>query len=677
MPLMKQIAHRGFILLALFAFLVSCGASDGDGRFAFRLNLVGLPDSTTTFGHYEVWVVINNQAFRAGKFVVEGTGPTAMIKSPDGSVTFGPASNATFGPSSTLIGNGFPLITGASHLFITMEPEGDMDLIPSCQVILAGEVVGRSAVLTAAGVPVAAGFPCAQPDGAGGFFLGLGDFSNATGSFTMQTPTDNGTNPNNDFAGVWFFQPSALLLQEGVSSNIASLSLPELNSGLRYEAWAVVDGVERSLGTFTSPDGFDSDAMTALQRGDDAIGPPFPGGDFVVDYVPPFAMDPPALDLTSTNNIPEGDYRTFISIEPDIDNDPAPFQLRILDALIPTTAATNGLNTGNIDMNSLFMGLPTGVATMGANDVTLTALGLRELSAVAMSDRRGHFELWLDDGGAVLSAGRFLIEGSTVRALTTGTILGDTMSSTFDLASTGANPFPNPLNAQSCFITVENEGDVDNVPSERVILQGNVVAGVANMTVAGDVANGGRGLEDFSASAGVFHLSTPTDNVGNVPNDNMGIQFRQANITLDFDARGLTLPVLPAGWSYEGWVEDRSTLRVFSTGKFFDPLLPDSDHSTSASEGTGSKFALPGKGFLFDVGASMRLAAQMGSITQVYVTVESNPDNASGASALRILEWSSSLPLQEGTGLGSQIMMQNVFPDSAGFRVEMSYEIGD
>ncbi len=662
--------YLALVILALLTTLSACGGGNDQGRFAFNLSVMGLPDSNTVFGHYEIWVVAGGRAISAGKFIVDGTGPSATVKSVNGLQIFGPASGATFGPSSTLLGEDFPFITAATHLFITVEPENDLDLLPSCQVLLAGAVVGRTAALTAAGTPVPAGFPCAQPDGSGGFFIGLGDFSGVAGSFQMMSPTDDISNPvNNDFAGVWFRTQSPALGQEGVpAADAPSLVLPELQGGLRYEAWATVDGVVRSLGRFTSPTGSDSDAMIALQRGPDSIGPRFPGGDFVTNFIPTNPIDPPALDLVTTANFMDGDYRTFVTIEPDIDNDTGPFQLEVLDAIIPPNATSQGRSVINVNMTSQFGNLPTAMVVMASTQVTVNNLQLQQLSTVAASDRRGHFQLWLDDGASVSSAGRFLVEGTMVRSLDTGNIFGDTTTAIFDSSTTGVTPFPDPLTATSCFITFENEGDIDAVPSKRVILQGNVSGGGATLTVAGDTANGGRGLEDFSNATGLFHLATPSDNLsGGTLNDNMGIQFRQRGVVLDFLAVGLTLPVLPSGWCYEGWVEDRLTGRVFSTGKFFDATKPDSDHSTSASEGTDMKFALPGKGFLFDVMVASRNAAQMGSITEVFITIESNPNNRTGPSDFRVLE------LDLTGGVTAPFIMQSVFPDSTSFRADMSY----
>ena len=178
----------GFLIAAMT--LGSCSGGD-DGRFAFRLAVVGLKDSDLVGGHYEVWAVINGSAQTAGKFVIKGTGQDAVVLNERRTLTYGTASSAEFGPSRTRLGTSFPFIIDASHLFVTLEPAGDRDRIPSCRVILAGVIADESAFLSPMGVGVDSSFPCASPDGSGGFRIGLPDLGMATGSFQMLSPTDD------------------------------------------------------------------------------------------------------------------------------------------------------------------------------------------------------------------------------------------------------------------------------------------------------------------------------------------------------------------------------------------------------------------------------------------------------------------------------------------------------
>ena len=404
--------------------------------------------------------------------------------------------------------------------------------------------------------------------------------------------------------------------------------------------------------------------------------PIFPGGDFVANFSPVFASDPPALSLITTDDFMDGDYRTFVTVEPSVDNDSGPFQLELLSAIIPADAV-NLANQAvqNVDLVLQIANLPSATATLTSGQVVLDALTLSELTSMP-TGRRGHFELWLVDATMnPQSAGKFLIDGETVVALNTQALLGDRNSSIFDSAGTGIGNFPDPLTAISCFITLEDEGDADASPSPRTILQGLVNAGVAQLDVTGASASGGRGIADFSMIVGEFSLQARSDNfMGNFNNDDMGIVFRRLGGGNDNALAGLDLPLLPAGWRYESWVEERATGRVFSTGKFDDSLFLDDDHMTSPSEfASEDKFVSPGKEFLIDVPTQMFKAAGPNSITEVFVTLEVSPDNSLEPSDLRILEaMVPATAVTNGVG-GVMVPLANVYPSDLDFFATMSF----
>lgn len=673
LPKFGRLATFAPLFVALLV-LAACGGGDNRGRFAYQLRLTGLPDSATVGGHYEGWAIVDGVAMSTGRFIVEGSGPGAGVFNPEHNRYLGTASNASFGPSSTGLGEDFPYLTESSHLFITLEPEGDNDRVPSCNVILAGAIVDSRAVLLPTGVSVPAGFPCAQDDGQGGHFLGLQDFAGATGVFQLRSPTDDPSSGQaNDFAGVWFIASTAAPLngQELAPPQTFApgLDLPPLAENLRYEGWAVVDGVERSLGRFRDPAARDEDAMIALQRGPDGPGYDFPGGDFVVAYVPPFAIDPPALDLTTSANFMDGDYRVFIGVEPERDNDLAPFGLEILSAVIPPDAVNaNFQSVRDVALGSVAAALPGASATFTATSVTLGAIGLRELAANGL-DRRGHYELWLDVAGNAQSCGRFLIDGTMVVSLDTQGVQGSTAMALFDAASSGNPGFPDPTTATSLFVTFEDESDLDATPG-LVLLAGAAVGNQASLTVAGDGM--GLGLADFSAVAGSFHLATPTDNDGaTAPDDNFGVHFRLRGVSLDLFGQSLDLPALPAGWVYEGFVEDRASGRLYSTGRFRDPGGPDSSHALVPSAGDRPGFNLPGQDFVNDVMPAMYAAAQANSISSVFVTIETEPDDSPAPSFLRVLV----AAVAPGTATATDLSMTLVFPATAAFSAEMSFEV--
>lgn len=135
--------------------------------------------------------------------------------------------------------------------------------------------------------------------------------------------------------------------------------------------------------------------------------------------------------------------------------------------------------------------------------------------------------------------------------------------------------------ATGFYITVEGVGDNDNLPSDAIILSGTFNGNSATLTfddVVGDLSN----------ISGELHLATYTDTDMN--NDQFGVWFSQAN-----NAPGLVLPVLKAGWKYEGWVNFGN--KVVSTGTFTSTSETDDANFFKGSGGTVPNY--PGEDFLF------------------------------------------------------------------------------
>ncbi|NNE30135.1 MAG: hypothetical protein HKN16_10895, partial [Saprospiraceae bacterium] len=155
--------------------------------------------------------------------------------------------------------------------------------------ILAGNITGSTANLS-----------ISHPDALGN------DFSSATGTYILATPTDGAD--NNENSGIWFLDPSS-------GSPQAGLDLPTLPEGWAYEGWAVIDGTPVSTGTFLTPSGADDAAPFSGTMS----GPPFPGEDFVSNAPGGLAFP---TDLAGGVAV--------ISIEPVPDNSPNPFLLKPL-----------------------------------------------------------------------------------------------------------------------------------------------------------------------------------------------------------------------------------------------------------------------------------------------------------------------------------------------------------
>jgi len=260
------------------------------------LSISGLEDLGADFT-YEGWLIVSGVPVTAGTFNVDGSGVL---------------SQTSFELSESDINN-------ATAYVLTIEPKPDGDPTPSSVHILAGDFSGTSATLTTSHSSA----------------LGT-DFTSATGSYILATPTD-GNMDTNETSGVWWLDPAA--------GPGAGLSLPVLPNGWKYEGWAVIDGTPVTTGTFTTASGADE----AAPFSGGTMGPPFPGEDFL--------MNAPT-GLTFPTNL--SGKTAVISVEPDPDNSSSPFLLKPLLGNIPDPATE--FTVYNM-MNNAAASNPTGSAS--------------------------------------------------------------------------------------------------------------------------------------------------------------------------------------------------------------------------------------------------------------------------------------------------------------------------
>lgn len=289
---MKQFSLITLLITALLT--VSCSENDETDNVTtgtLQLSLNGLEDLGSDFA-YEGWVIVNGAPVSTGTFSINANG-TPSISNFD--VELSDLENATM-------------------FVLSIEPIPDVDPAPAATKVLAGPINNRAASLT----------------------TGLiGDFSNASGSFFLRTPTDETDgNNSNDENGVWFGVPGM--------PPTADFVLPSLPEGWAYEGWVVGESGPLTTGTFTS---FSTADEAAPYSGVNP-GPPVPGEDFF-------------------NNAPAGETfpldvrgRTVvISVEPVPDNSPAPFALKPLLAVSgqETAPATHafGLNLGSLPTGTI------------------------------------------------------------------------------------------------------------------------------------------------------------------------------------------------------------------------------------------------------------------------------------------------------------------------------------
>ncbi len=289
-------------LITLLTIFIFAGCSENDNTIlppqnsTLTLNITGLADLGSS-AKYEGWVISpDGKATSTGTFTVDENGQLSKTQ-------FDIDANT---------------LSEATKFVLTIEPNPDNDPGPSATHILAGNFSNNSSALSVA------------DDAAFG-----NDFMSASGTYILATPTNGADTDEN--SGIWFLDISS-------GSPMAGLNLPTLPGGWKYEGWVVINGVPVSTGTFTDvnvPD--DADLFSGTMA-----GPPFPGEDFLVNA---------PVGLTFPTDIAGG--VAVISVEPDPDNDPAPFLLKPLVGMIPSDAADHT----NYPMSLNLASFPSGTAT--------------------------------------------------------------------------------------------------------------------------------------------------------------------------------------------------------------------------------------------------------------------------------------------------------------------------
>jgi hypothetical protein len=288
-------------------------------------------------GHFEAWARFAGNVNRSiGTFTVDGSGVLRDL-------------SGAFIDSFDVAGDLFL----SERIFVTVEKEGDADGVPSRSKLLDGRF--SDSTLAA----------YLEPDSS---LLANGDsLENPTFQATYFLNTYTSADSADFGSGLWYFRPG---LSPG-APDTAGLRLPILRDGWEFEGWVVhkPTGDVYSTGKFFSADnsdrdfaGLTADTLGADLNGDGAAdGPRFPGQEFVraVGGVP-------TLDLDN------GEFGTFITIEPFPDNDPSPFVFRLFkDDLIDSLGA---FATQSDSSGTEF---PSGVANVARGPV------LRAMSNVA------------------------------------------------------------------------------------------------------------------------------------------------------------------------------------------------------------------------------------------------------------------------------------------------------
>jgi len=240
--------------------------------------------------------------------------------------------------------------------------------------------------------------------------------------------------------------------------------------------------------------------------------------------------------------------------------------------------------------------------------------GLENLGASSV------YEGWLIVNGAPKSAGRFMVNDQGVMSQNSFAV------GSADIAS-----------ATAYVLTIEPQNDTDPAPTKTHLLAGDFDAArtLATLSVGHAAALG----TDFTNAAGKFFLATPT----NPGTDDQGIWW--INPSSGSMQAGLSLPTLPAGWVYEGWVvvDGKPT----TTGRFTSVTAADGDGAGPA-KGAGAAPPFPGQDF---INPAKKLPGGM-----AVISIEPEPDNSAAPFLLKPLLTN---PISNATGPSNLQTMVN------------------
>lgn len=162
-------------------------------------------------------------------------------------------------------------------------------------------------------------------------------------------------------------------------------------------------------------------------------------------------------------------------------------------------------------------------------------------------------------------------------------------------------PFTVNLAAEDVYgigISLELSDTPVSASSYAQIMGGRMTDGSAELSVSNTFGIG----QDFSGVSGKYVLATPTDTVSN--NELSGVWF--IDLTGGISTRGLNLPELPGGWTYEGWARINGTW--VSTGKFTAANSADESNKYSGSFAAPD---FPGEDFLVNPPAGLTFPTEL------------------------------------------------------------------
>lgn len=219
------------------------------------------------------------------------------------------------------------------------------------------------------------------------------------------------------------------------------------------------------------------------------------------------------------------------------------------------------------------------------------------------------YEGWLIVNGSPVSTGTFTVDAS-----------GNLSQTTFSLDASDVD------NSTTFVLSIEPANDSDPAPSATKMMAGDFSGNSASVTTSP--------VGDFSNAAGKYILATPTN--GADSDENSGIWF--LDISTGSPTVGLTLPQLPDGWKYEGWVVINGqpvTTGTFTNTKATDDADPFSE-SMPLPDVNGADGFFPGEDFLMNAPSGLSFPTDIAGGMAV-ISVEPYPDNSPNPFTLKPL----------------------------------------
>lgn len=235
----------------------------------------------------------------------------------------------------------------------------------------------------------------------------------------------------------------------------------------------------------------------------------------------------------------------------------------------------------------------SGIDKLKNHELELNISGLENLGS------NSRYEGWVIIDGNPISTGTFTVNNA-----------GQMSQTVFEIPGSAGK-----LKAATAYVlTIEPYPDNSSAPSEQHLVAGNFEENTANLSIGHPAALN----TTFASASGNFLLATPT--TASTMDELSGLWF--INNSSGSGAAGLNLPVLPAGWRYEGWVVINGI--PVSTGAFMNGNMAD---ASAPFSGPLSEPPFPGEDFIMNAPAGLTFPTNLSGKMAV-VSVEPYPDNS-------------------------------------------------